>query len=159
MDITPTVMPPTTGQIRFDQNPGSGDGLKRVYTVVIQLSIVVFTGSLLWFAFAYYPKVINKYKNVPLPIVSSTSGKVSASYSGFPIETNAFRITYEGGSNSYYVFVEGDNLPTFVENKNSAILALKTTLSVDSACKLNIFYVSVQKLKINESLKTTPNCN
>jgi len=160
MDISPLVAPQTTGQVRFDQNLNEGGvGLRRVYTIVIQLSIVVFTGSLFWFAFAYYPKVIDKYKNVPLPVVSSTAGKVSASYIGFPIETNAFRITYEGASNSYYVFVTGGNLPSFVENKNSAILALKTTLSVDSACRLNIFYVSTQKLKIPDNLKTTPNCN
>ena len=143
--------------IRFD--PGTPRaGLGRTYTAILQISILVFGASLAWFAFIYYPKVVDRYKNVPLPSTQKF-GNVSASFSGFPIETKNYRVTYEAKPNSYYVFVEGEDLPAFVDNKNRAILALKSTLSVESVCKLNIFYVSAARLEIPDNLKLSPNCN
>ena len=143
--------------IKFDQSV-SHAGVGRAYTAILQISILVFGASLAWFAFIYYPKVVDRYKNVPLPSTQKF-GNVSASFSGFPIETKNYRVTYEAKPNSYYVFVEGEDLPAFVDNKNWAILALKSTLSVESVCKLNIFYVSAARLEIPDNLKLSPNCN
>lgn len=159
MDIsTPVINPynPLNSSIKLDEKPVHA-GLGGVHTLIIQISILAFGASLVWFAFVYYPKVLDKYKNVPLP-TSQSIGKVSANFSGFPIETTQFRITYEAKPNSYYVFVEGDSLPAFVDNKNRAILALKSALSVESICKLNIFYVSAQRLEVPDNLKISPNC-
>lgn len=156
IDTLQPALSPIGPSIKFDKNVEK-TGVVRVYNVILQLSILVFGASLVWFAFVYYPKVVDKYKNVPLP--TKSSGNVSANFSGFPIETQTFRITYEAKPNSYYVFVEGDQLPTFVDNKNRAILALKSALSLESVCKLNIFYVSTQRLQIPDSLKVSPNCN
>ena len=142
--------------IKFDKNVGRGAG--KAYNVVLQLSIVVFTGALVWFSFVYYPKVVDNYKNIPLPVNKSLA-RVSADFSGFPIESEAFRITYESGANSYYIFVEGKNLAEYVEYKNSAVLALKTALSVDSLCNFNVIYVSTKQLTVPDNLKITPNCN
>lgn len=155
---TPVVNPfnPLNSNIKFDEKPVHA-GLAGIHTLIIQISILVFGASLVWFAFIYYPKVLDKYKNVPLPS-SQSFGKVSANFSGFPIETTIFRITYEAKPNSYYVFVEGDTLPVFVDNKNRGILALKSALSLESVCKLNIFYVSTQRLEIPDNLKISPNC-
>ena len=147
--------PLNSNNLRFDDKPAHVTS--GIHNIIIQISILAFGALLVWFAFVYYPKVIDKYKNVPLP-TSQSSGKVLANFSGFPIETVQFRITYEAKPNSYYVFVEGDSLPTFVDNKNRAILALKSVLSVESVCKVNIFYVSVQRLEIPDNLKISPNC-
>lgn len=147
---------PTNTTIRFDKNTPAGVG--KAYNVVLQASIVVFTGALVWFSFVYYPKIVDKYKNIPLP-ASKSLVKVSANYSGFPIETEAFRITYEAEPNSYYIFVEGNNLVEYVEYKNSAVLALKTALSVESICTFNMIYVSTKDLEVPDNLKTTPSCN
>lgn len=147
---------PTNVPIRFDKNTPEGVG--KAYNVVLQFSILVFTGALVWFSFVYYPKAVDKYKNIPLPASKSVS-KVSANYSSFPIEAEAFRITYEAQANSYYIFVEGNNLAEYVEYKNSAVLALKTALSVESICTFNVIYVSTRDLKVPDNLKSTPNCN
>ena len=157
MDPIQSAAGPAVGPaIRFDENAPHA-GLGRAYTVILQLSILVFGASLAWFAFVYYPKVVDRYKNVPLPSTQKF-GNVSANFSGFPIETQNFRVTYEAKPNSYYVFVEGEDLVAFVDNKNRAILALKSVLSVESVCKLNIFYVSSARLEIPDNLKVSPNC-
>ncbi len=156
MDNIQVLISPGQGQVRYDKPPGS-NALGKLFTVFLQGSIAIFAIALFWFAFVYYPKAVDSYKNIPLP-VKQMAGKVSANFSSFPITTDAFRVTYEAGPGSYYIFVNSDNLAQFVEDKNSAILALKTALSLESVCKLNIFYVSTKKLDVPDSLKVSPNC-
>lgn len=156
MDNIQALISPGNDQIRYDKASQSS-AMGKIFTVFLQASIGAFAIALFWFAFIYYPKAVDSYKNIPLPI-KKTAGKVSANFNNFPIQTDAFKITYEDGPNSYYVFVNGDNLAQFVEDKNSAVLALKTALSLESVCKLNIFYVSTKRLKIPEDLTASPNC-
>lgn len=129
----------------------------KIYNVVMQFSIVVFSLTLAWFSFIYYPKIVNQYKNVATggrPL----AGQVSANFSNFPIETSSFKIEFDKNSGNYYVFVKGTTVSGFNENKNSAELALKSALSVQTLCNLNIIYVSTEKLTLPQDLKSSTNC-
>ena len=130
----------------------------KLYTPILQVSIVALTFALVWFAFIYYPKVINGYKtgniqrhSIVKPISANSSTK-------FPIETSAYRIVYEEGSQTYYTFVEGVNLDQFVVNKNNAELAIKTAQSLEKLCNLNIVYASAKNLKIPQQFQGSSNC-
>lgn len=121
------------------------------------ISTLFLTGALIWFAFVYYPKVINQYKsgNVPnkslLPPVAANSQK-------FPIETSIYRLVYEENSQTYYVFVEGAMLDSFEFNRQNAKLALKTALSVENLCDVNVIYASTQSLKVPQSFTDNSDC-
>lgn len=130
---------------------------ERIYTPVLQLSIVVLTSALVWFAFIYYPKVIENYKTGNIP-KQSLIKPISAYSQKFPIETSAYRIVYQENSQTYYTFVEGSNLDHFVVNKNNAELAIKTALSYEKLCNLNIIYVSTQNLKVPQQFQGSSNC-
>lgn len=130
----------------------------RIYNVVMQFSVVVFSLILVWFSFIYYPKIVNQYKNVATG-GGQPAGQVSANFSNFPIETANYRIEFDKNSQNYYVFVGGATVGGFVENKNSAVLALKSALSLQSLCNLNIIYASVEKLTLPADLKSSTNCN
>ena len=133
------------------------DKLSRIYTAVVQMSILVFTCVLVWFAFVYYPKVVNNYKTGNFPKKNFVSGVAAASFK-FPIETKIFRLVYEENSGTYYAFISGENLDDYLINKNSAQLAMKTALSRDSLCNVNIVYVSTANLKIPEKYKGNTDC-
>ena len=129
----------------------------KIYTPVLQLSIVALTFALVWFSFIYYPKVINNYKTGNIqkaPVIKP----VSANSQNFPIETSAYRIIYQENSQTYYAFVEGKNLDQFVVNKNNAELAIKTALSLEKLCNLDVIYVSAQNLKVPPQFKGSSDC-
>lgn len=128
----------------------------KIYTTIMQFSIVVFALTLGWFSFVYYPKVVNQYKNVAT--VQKPAGQVSANFENFPIETDAYRIDFDKKSGNYYVFIGGSTINQYVQNKNSAELALKSALSQQSLCKLNIVYASVGKLTLSSGLKSSTGC-
>ncbi len=128
----------------------------KIYSTIMQFSIVAFSLTLAWFSFIYYPKIVNQYKNVST--ASKPAGQVSANFSNFPIQTDTYRIEFDKNSGNYYVFVKGATINQYVENKNRAGLALKSTLSVQSLCKLNIVYASSEKLTLGAELKSSTNC-
>jgi len=129
----------------------------KIYNVVMQFSVVVFSITLAWFSFIYYPKIVNEYKNVATG-GGQPAGQVSANFSNFPIETASYRIEFDKNSQNYYVFVKGTTVGGFVENKNSAELVLKSALSLQTLCNLNIIYVSTEKLILDANLKSSNNC-
>lgn len=132
----------------------------KLLTRILQISTLALTITLAWFAFVFYPKIINNYK-----VRSATDSRVivkpvEASSYDFPIETTAYKIIYEQGSNSYYVFVAGDNYDEYVMNRTSAKLALKTALSTLNLCNYNVFYSPQKNLNIPKVLLDDPNyCN
>ena len=129
----------------------------RIYSGVLHLSIIVFTSALVWFAFVYYPKVVSQYKtgNFPKKMVVQP---VAARSNKFPIETVAYRLVWDQNSDAYYAFIEGKNLDEYVVNRNNAQLALKTALSKETLCQVNIVYVSTGRLKVPPSLQDNSNC-
>jgi len=130
----------------------------RIYNVILQLSIVVFTAALVYFAFVYYPKVIRDYKSGKIPPGKPMIASVAAVGNKFPIETSGYRIVHEEKSNAYYVFIAGNSLDQYLLNKDGASLTLKSALSEDSLCDLNVIYVSTAKLEIPQQYKTDVNC-
>ncbi len=128
----------------------------KLFTIFIQLSIAVFTLALIWFSFVYYPRIVSQYEGVGLPTSKIISS--AATYGSFPIETSEFRLVYEINSNTYYAFIEGANIASFADNKNRATLALKSALSLETVCDLNVIYVSTAKLGVPQELKNPASC-
>lgn len=129
----------------------------KLYNSLLQMSILLFTSALVYFAFVYYPKAINTYKGFG-PSQKPLVAPVGAENKRFPIETANYRVVYEASSETYYVFVEGATLNEYLTNKNGADLAMKNALSENSLCGLNIIYSSNQRLPIPERYKTAADC-
>lgn len=129
----------------------------KVYTQIMDVTTLALTGALVWFAFVYYPKVINQYKTGNIPNKSIFT-PVSANAQKFPIETTAYRLTYEDGSQTYYAFVEGNKLDVFEFNRQNAKLALKTALSVENLCSVKVIYVSTSNIKVPTNLSDNSDC-
>lgn len=119
----------------------------KAYNSFLQLSILLFTSALVYFAFVYYPRAISTYKTASLP-QKPLVAPVAAESNKFPIETDQYRIVFEAGSETYYVFINGNGLEEFVLNKNGADLAIKNALSETSLCGLTIIYSSTARLQI-----------
>lgn len=131
----------------------------KVYHSVLQLSVLVFTLALVYFAFVYYPKVVREYKSGSIPASRpAIAPPVSAITADFPIETKNFRIVFDDKAGTYYVFVSGGKLDAFLINRNSATLTLKNALRVDSLCGMNVIYASSENINIPAEYKTDPNC-
>lgn len=126
--------------------------------IALQLLILVFSFCLIYFTFVYYPSVANNI-TLSLPFKNIFVDKVVVNAEGFPIETNDYKITYETDSSLYYVFVQGDSIDEYVENKLAAQLALKNTLQADSLCDLKIIYTSSNQLEVGSELAATSGCN
>jgi|SRR5579872_3919222 len=131
---------------------------KKIYKPLLEASTIVLTITLVWFAFIYYPKVINKYKTGIAGSSPKIVTNVIAKDEKFPIETSAYRLTYEQTSNTYYAFVSGDMLDTFELNRQTAKLALKTALSVDNLCNFNVIYVSENGIAVPQNLSANSDC-
>src|SRR3990172_9254566 len=114
----------------------------RFYNGIVQGSILIFSAALVYFAFVYYPQTIRQYENGNLPAQKFLVAPVSAVSVSFPIETDAYRITYEKDTDSYYVIISGDTLDQYVVNQNGARLALKSARSAESLCSYNVIYIS-----------------
>ena len=131
----------------------------KIYSGVLQFSILAFTLALVYFAFVYYPKVVANYKAGKVPPAKPVIAPVAAVSGKFPIETKNFRIVYEEGADTYYVFVAGERLDQFLLNRNSASLTLKSVLSAESLCNYNVIYSSAASLEVSEKYKQEPNCD
>ena len=127
----------------------------KIYSGILQLSILVLTWALVWFAFVYYPKITKEYKAGNLP--SRISATAQRATTNFPIETESFKLIFEEGSQTYYAFIQGKTLDQFQENKNAAQLVLKNALSADNLCDVEVIYVSTQRLPIPQEYQT-PSC-
>ncbi|MBI2327899.1 hypothetical protein HYU92_06295 [Candidatus Curtissbacteria bacterium] len=129
--------------------------IDKIYTGVVQFSLVSLTIALAWFAFIYYPRVVNDYRTGNFPKKLAVA-PVSAASKQFPIETNAYRIVFGKSSDTYYVFINGNNLDAYVNNRNSARLALKTALSMDNLCTISVIYVSNALLSVPQRFNSEP---
>src|SRR3989344_3549828 len=145
----------TFPQINLKQFPKASKK-EKMFPIFLQISIFAFTISLVWFSFVYYPKIIDKFSKVGIPQPRIPSKAVN--FGEFPVETDQFRIVYEQKSDTYYAFIEGDNINEFKENKNASNLALKNALSIESVCSLKVIYAPVVKLDISQDLKNPEKC-
>lgn len=125
----------------------------RLYNGILQGSILIFSAALVYFAFVYYPRTIRQYESGNFPVQKPFIAPVSAVSVNFPIETDAFRITYETDSESYFVFVGGESLNEYLSNQNGAQLALKSALSAESLCSYNVVYISSANLEVPDRYK------
>lgn len=132
--------------------------LEKILTTVMQGSLVVLTLVLFWFAFVYYPKTMSDLRSGSFGFNYNFFKPVIASKYDFPIETEAYRIALGGESATYYIFINGGNLAEYEMNKASARLALKTALSLENTCSVNLVYVSTAKLEIPQNLRNS-DCN
>lgn len=135
-----------------------GSGILKPTVIALQGLILVFSVSLIYFTFVYYPRVAGQIR-LTVPFSNLFVDKVVAGGESFPVETTSYKITYERGSSLYYVFVQGSTLSQYVENKLAAQLALKNTLQADTLCDLNIIYSSVSRLEIPKEYTITSNCD
>lgn len=142
-------------QVNLAQKQGEPHGGKA-FTIVIQLTIALFTIALVWFSFVFYPNIVNNFSGVGLPQAGITTN--AATFGEFPIETDLFTVRYEEASNTYYAFIEGSNLAVFGDNKNRATLALKSAMSLQNVCGLNVIYASIAKLEIPQNLQRPSSC-
>lgn len=129
-----------------------------LYNKTLQITVILLSIALFWFAFIFYPTIVGDLRSQSIFSKNHAITNVSASNSSFPIETPAYRITFEPKSGTYYVFVKGANLTEYIFNRNSAKLALKTALSMDSVCSLNVIYVSDSGLKVPQKYTGSSGC-
>ncbi|KKS04072.1 hypothetical protein A2W70_02585 [Candidatus Curtissbacteria bacterium RIFCSPLOWO2_02_41_11] len=129
----------------------------KIYTWVLEISVVVLTSALVWFAFVYYPKVVDQYKSGAVLPTKTIYKPVYAESMQFPIETSAYKIVFESRSNTYYAFINGARLDEFVFNRDNTKLALKSALSVENLCSVKVIYASTQKLEIPDQFQN-PGC-
>src|SRR3989344_6968086 len=127
----------------------------KFYNGILQGSILIFSAALVYFAFVYYPQTIRQYEAGNFPVQKSLIAPVSAVSVNFPIETDAYRITYEADSESYFVFVGGATLNDYLSNQNSAQLALKSALSAESLCAHSVVYISSSNLQVPDQYKVS----
>lgn len=129
----------------------------KILTPILQLSILGFTWALVWFSFVYYPKVLKEYQQGIFP-KKQYIAPVSAQSRAFPIDTNAYRITYEETTQTYYVVTWGKTLPEYLTNRDQAKLALKSTLSQENLCQTRVVYLPAEKLTIPQELADYSDC-
>ena len=125
----------------------------KIYTWILEISVVILTSALVWFAFVYYPRVVNQYKSGAVLPTRTIYKPVYAESMQFPIETKAFRIVYEQKSGTYYAFIAGARLDEFVFNRDNAKLVLKSALSVENLCNVKVIYASTGKLEIPDKFQ------
>lgn len=110
--------------------------LSNILDRVLKISIIVFTLALVWFAFVYYPKVVNQFKHQPAT-GGGLVGNVEASSKSLPFGNNHFRIQYLEKSNVYAVMVSAQTTDQYRQYKSEADMTLKNILSLDRLCGLN----------------------
>ena len=124
----------------------------------LQVMLVGFTTLLLFTIFVILPVATGQKRIASAPPVNLV-GDVKADNTGsFPIENTQYKISYEKRSDTYYVFVKGADLSTFVENKNRAQLDLKNALILESLCKKNIIISSAVGLRVSEEFLQVSSC-
>lgn len=133
------------------------DAKEKIVGPLMQFSIVALTGALVWFSFVYYPRVLGSYQTGNF-VKKTIVPPAAATGSTFPIETDAYKLDYEAGSQTYYATVTGETLDAYALNRDAARLSLKSTLSLDSLCTLKIIYVSAANLQVPEKFNKE-NCS
>ena len=131
--------------------------VNKLYTGILQFSILTFSLALVWFAFIHYPKLINEYKRGNFTLTYNFQ-PVAAQIKNFPIETAVYKITFEQKSGTYYVFVQGKTLAEFVFNRSNAKLALKNALDANNLCEISIIYSSTSSLKVPQKYQQNTDC-
>lgn len=125
----------------------------KLYNGILQGSILLFSAALVYFAFVYYPQTIRQYESGDIPRGRPFIAPVSAVSDKLPIETDAYRITYEKDTDSYYVIISGNTLDQYAVNQNGARFALMSALSLESLCSYNVIYISSANLQVPEQYK------
>lgn len=131
---------------------------EQIITRVMQGATTILSIMLFWFAFVYYPKTILNIETGKISIGSKILKPVTATSYVLPIDTEGYRIEKSREDDNYYVIVKGRNLAQYEVNRNNARLALKTALSLETTCSINVVYVSSSKLNVPDSLKSG-DCN
>lgn len=127
---------------------------EQIITKVMMGATVILSLTLFWFAFVYYPRTIRNIETGKISITPKIFKPVTATSYVFPIETEAYKIEKSSEDGNYYVIVKGGNLAEYEVNRNNARLALKTALSLETTCSINVVYVSSSKLNVPDSLKS-----
>ena len=127
---------------------------EQIITKVMKGATIALSVTLFWFAFVYYPKTIRNIETGKISISPKIFKPVTATSYVFPIETSAYKIEKSQEDSNYYVVVNGRNLAEYEVNRNNARLALKTALSLETTCSINVVYVSSSKLNVPDSLKS-----
>lgn len=127
---------------------------EQIITRVMQGATIALSISLFWFAFVYYPKTIRNIETGKVSIAPKILKPVTATSYVFPIETEGYRIERSLEDDNYYVIVKGSDLVKYEVNRNNARLALKTALSLETTCSINVVYVSSARLNVPENLKS-----
>ena len=130
----------------------------KLYRAILQFSTVALTLSLFWLAFFYYPKTVKDIKTGKTLSRITFLKPVTANTTNFPITTEAYNIEYEDKSQTYYSFIEGTTLSQFVFNRDNAVLALRTALSVQNLCTVNVIFVSAQELDVPQNFTGNTDC-
>lgn len=133
------------------------DTKEKVINPLMQFSIVALTGALVWFSFVYYPRVLGSYQTGNF-IKKTIVPPAAATGTSFPVETEAYRLDYEAGSQTYYATVTGETLDAYTVNRDAARLSLKSILSLDSLCTLKIIYVSAAGFQVPDKFNKE-NCS
>jgi hypothetical protein len=133
--------------------------LKKIYPYTVKFTIISLTIAFFWFTFVFYPKAIKNYQSQS-NISTRLTPLVLADSHSLPIDTSAYTISFNKNTDSYGVIVKANDYLSYTVNRNSAKLALKSALSVESLCSFNVTYSPQKGLKIPKSLINEPDsCN
>lgn len=132
--------------------------MNKASVVFLQLFLVGFTTILLFSIFVVYPAVSGQRRIASTPNLNVVGDVKADNTSSFPIENAQYKISYEKRSDTYYLFIKGADLDTFVENKNKAQLALKNVLVLESLCNKNIIITSAVGLSVPAEFLKVSNC-
>ena len=134
------------------------DYINKHYSAILQASVLCLGGLLFWFAFVYYPGVVADLKlgkTLPANIVFKP---VSATSHTFPIKTETYRIEFDQTANVYYSAIAGRTLPEYVFNRDNAKLALKSALSMDDLCTVDVAYASREGFEVPQQYRDSRGC-
>lgn len=132
--------------------------MNKSSVIFLQIMLVGFTFALLFAIFVVLPVATGQKRIASAPPVNLVGDVKADKISSFPLENDQYKISYEKRSETYYVFIKGANLATFVENKNKAQLDLKNELILESLCKNNVIISSATGLKVSEEFLQVSNC-
>ncbi len=110
----------------------------NTFDLTIKTAIIILALALFWFAFVYYPQIVNKFQARKSSFVTN----VLASSTGLPYQNSHFKIEYSPKQNAYKITVFAQTLDQYDQYKAESSLALKNILSLDKTCNLNIIYQS-----------------
>lgn len=134
------------------------DKINKHYSTILEVSILCLGGILFWFAFVYYPRIVSDLRLGKTLPARTVFKPVAASSYTFPIKTETYRIEFDQAANIYFAYVAGETLPEYVFNRDSAKLTLKSALSMEDLCNVNVVYTSVQGLDVPGQYRGNIDC-